>query len=236
MQSFRSLIYGLTLPLLSLRVILKDPKLLILSILPIVTTFLLYGFLISSAQDSVRDLVVQHFQTGGWAAWIVLILVKILLIIVGALTFSFVASVASSPFNDFLAERAEKHAVPALPQVPSMPLGRKAVLIAIDLGKSLAAGIAMLAALLLSWVPVVNVIALVVSLLLVTFQFISYPQTRRGLGLGEGVRFLGRHFFACLGFGLAFTFLFSLPLISAFFLPLAVVGGTLLVARAPGLS
>ena len=73
--------------------------------------------------------------------------------------------------------------------------------------------------------------AIVLALLLLTFQYVSYPQTRRGENLGTSLAFLGRHFWACLGWGASMTVLFMIPLLSAFMLPIAVVGGTLLYAR-----
>jgi uncharacterized protein involved in cysteine biosynthesis len=43
------------------------------------------------------------------------------------------------------------------------------------------------------------------------------------------VSFIKKYFALCLGFGLSMTFLFSIPIVSVFALPAAVVGGTLLV-------
>ncbi len=70
------------------------------------------------------------------------------------------------------------------------------------------------------------------TFLLVTFQFVSFPQTRRGEGVLDGIRFLGRNFWVSLGFGMSIAFLFALPLVSTLALPIAVVGGTLLYAHA----
>ncbi|MCR4313075.1 MAG: hypothetical protein NUV58_02410, partial [Candidatus Roizmanbacteria bacterium] len=69
---------------------------------------------------------------------------------------------------------------------------------------------------------------------LVTFQYISYPQTRRDVGIRQGAKFLWHHIYACTGFGSIFLLLFAIPFLSSFVLPLAVIGGTLLAARAPG--
>ncbi len=100
--------------------------------------------------------------------------------------------------------------------------------------KAVAATCVTIMALIFSWIPVLNLFAFALAFLLITFQYISYPQTRRGIGFREGARFLRLHPFACLGFGLSVSFLFAIPVVSAFVLPVAVVGGTLLVARAPG--
>ncbi len=118
--------------------------------------------------------------------------------------------------------------------VPPQPLFKKLRLLGLDMVKSVAATGAGLVALMLSWMPVVNFLALLMTFLLFCFQYISYPQTRRGLGVDEGFRFLWNHLYACLGFGAVISILFAIPIFSSFCLPLAVVGGTLLVARAPG--
>ena len=104
----------------------------------------------------------------------------------------------------------------------------------IDIVKSIASAGVGIIALLLSWVPIVNIFAFALAFLLVAFQYISYPQTRRGIGLIDGAGFLRRHFFASVGFGTTVTILYMIPFLSSFMLPLAVVGGTLLVARAGG--
>jgi uncharacterized protein involved in cysteine biosynthesis len=236
--------FGLTLPFRAAKLIAGKPVLMFWSLLPASLTLSLYFAVVLRLQHLAQGVLVRQFDqwgwdSHGWAAWIVALLVRVVLILVGAFTFSAAASVISSPFNDFLAEHTERFAHPPLPAVKKPDLMGKLRLIAIDLGKSLAAGVALVAAILLSWVPFLNLVAFAAAFLLVAFQYISYPQTRRAQGLREGLSFLLKHPFACLGFGATCTFLFSIPLVSALCYPLAVVGGTLLVARSqrvPGLS
>lgn len=237
-KRIQSFTYGLFLPFEALKLILSRPSLLAWSILPLSLTLVLYyyvvGGLIDWAQGSLWGLLEGWgIDPQTWWAWIFLILTKIILLLVGALTFAFTSSIVASPFNDFLAERTERFATPALPPVKDASLRQQIRIIFIDLGKAIAAGIASLAALLLSWVPFLNLIAFVLMFLLITFQYTSYPQTRRGVKLGEGAGFLFRHLFACCGFGFSTSLLFAIPFVGSFALPLAVVGGTLLVARAP---
>lgn len=235
----KSFLYGLTLPLRAFTLIFRHRSLILLSILPVTITLTLYFYLISFMQDWSRARLLELIAAWGWdpqgvAAWLMLILTKILVVLAGVLTFSVAASIVASPFNDFLAEKAEPYTTPPLMPVPDQGWGLKAKLIGIDLLKTVAAGVASIVALLFSWIPVVNIVAFVVAFLLVTFQYISYAQTRRGEGLRDGFGFLGRHAWACAGFGAAVSFLFAIPIVSALSLPLAVVGGTLLVARARG--
>lgn len=233
----RSFIFGLKLPFYSVTLIIRNPALLFWCALPLVVTIGLYiygiGALQSWTRESLQSLLMGWgWNPEGWLAWIVSILTSIFLWIASALTFSFVSGIIASPLNDLLAERVERVAEPPLSPVPHHLRGFQFRLIAIDLGKTLLASAAGIMAILLSWIPLVNLVAFVVSFLLICFQYISYPQTRRGLGVLEGAGFLWRHFYACAGFGLTISFLFAIPLVSCVALPIAVTGGTLLVSRA----
>jgi CysZ protein len=235
-----SLIYGLSLPVRAGRLIVSHPVLIAWSTLPVALTCVLYYYLLRSINAEVETFILGHVST---ASWLLVLMAKVVILIVAALTFSFLASLAATPFNDFLAESSERWASaghqPLLP-LPAFPSAgifsgywrNKVRLIGIDLLKT-AASLAMgIVALFCSWIPGLNLIALALSFLILAFQFISYPQTRRGQSVGDAVHFLFRHFFACFGFGAAVLLLFSIPFVSIFSLPLAVVGGTLLVGRA----
>lgn len=236
---FESLLFGITLPLYAVRLIVKKPKLIIWSLIPMTITLLIYFKFIAGAQEAVTAAMNSKMTAWGFgpesslgiaAAWIG----RILILVLSVLTFTFVSTLVASPFNDFLAESTESYAHPALPAVPASSFGGKLRLVVLDFAKTIAATIATLAALLISWVPFLNVLSFVLAALLVCFQYTSYPQTRRGLTLSNGLSFLWRYLYVCLGFGTILSGLFAIPLISSFALPLAVVGGTLLVARAPG--
>ncbi len=237
----RSLWFGLTLPYRALRLIFVNKSLLFWSILPLVLTFILFIYGISQLQDWAVALLQESvaglgFGPDSWIGWFFVLSGKIILWMVAALTFIFTSSIVASPFNDVLAERSEKFTEIPLPPVTKKSLKQNIQLIGIDLFKTATAFIAALFAIIFCWVPVVNVFAFILAFLLVTFQYISYPQTRRSIGLREGAKFLWRHIYACTGFGAIFTFLFAIPFLSSFVLPTAVVGGTLLAARAPGTS
>jgi CysZ protein len=235
----RSFWYGLTLPWKALRLILGQPMLMLWSLLPILVTFILYYYVIGALTSAAQAFITAWFVDWGLDphGWIVLglqFVSKLILLLVAALTFAFVSSVVASPFNDLLAEKAEQFSRPPLPPVSNATLEQQLRLIRIDLVKGLAAGAASLAALLVCWIPLVNLATFFVAFLLVSFQYLSYPQTRRGLGIRDGVRFLWRHTYACVGFGATVSVLFAMPIVSSIALPIAVVGGTLLAARCPG--
>lgn len=234
-----SLAFGFTLPYQALRLATRSAPLAFWSLLPLLITTGLYFWALSAIQSWAHAAMIRNFLTWGWnpegwMAGIILFISRILLILVGAFTFSISATIIASPFNDYLAELTESRAQPALPPAPSLSFSGKVRLLGIDIAKSMLSAFAAACAILFSWVPVLNLLIFAFTFLLMTFQYTSYPQTRRGIGIREGMQFLWRYFFSCLGFGASISILFSLPLISIFALPLAVIGGTLLVARAPG--
>ncbi len=234
---FRSLLYGLTLPYTAARLIVVTPALLFWSLVPIAITLALYVYVIAALQSWVLGQLRAYFEVWGWdpvgwTAWTVTLMSRVMLILAGALTFTFASTVVASPFNDVLAARAEPLATPPLPPVQSRGLAAQTRLIWIDLVKTVAATVAGFAVILFWWVPMLNIGAAIAVCLLVCFQYTSYPQTRREERLGGGLRFLLRYAWACSGFGAAITLLYAIPFVSSLALPVAVVGGTLLVARA----
>ncbi len=234
-----SLRFGLRLPLEAARLIVRTPALLWWSALPVLLTLVLYYFVIGPLVALARSAFAAAFglfgaAPGGLAFWLLDAMSQAVLLLVAALGFAFTSSVIASPFNDRLAARAERHATPRLPPVAPASGGRQLERVLLGLAKALATGAASLVALLVAWIPIVNLLSFAAAFQLVAFQYLSYPQTRRGIGLLAGALFLGRHPWACAGFGLTIAVLFALPIVSSLALPMAVVGGTLLAARGPG--
>jgi len=233
----RAFIYGATLPLAALRLISSRPLLIFWSLLPVGLTLGLYYYLIRWIDATTQTFLQNYLASlgwnpSGWAAIALWFIAKMFMIIIAALSFSVTASILASPFNDWLAECTEPWTTPALPKAPSFSWRGKVKLLGIDVLKSLLAFIGTLLALVLAWVPVVNLLSFIIAFLLITFQFISYPQTRRGEGIQDGFRFLWQNLFACAGLGATLSFLFAIPILSSLCLPLAVVSGTLLYAKA----
>ena len=237
----RSLWFGLTLPYRALKLIFINKYLLFWSALPLALTFILFIYGISQLQGWAISILQEYvaklgFDPASLPGRFFMLSGKMILWMVAALTFIFTSSIVASPFNDILAERSERVTEIPLPPVTKKTLKAHVKLIGIDLFKTATAFFAALFAIVFCWVPIVNIFAFILAFLLVTFQYISYPQTRRSIGIRQGAKFLWHHIYACTGFGAIFMFLFAVPLLSSFILPLAVVGGTLLAARAPGSS
>jgi uncharacterized protein involved in cysteine biosynthesis len=235
----RSLMAGAVLPWEAAKLIFERPTLLLWASLPLLITLVLYYYVIGGLTAMAQALVSGWFITWGLnpqglVVWSLEIMAGLALALVAAVTFAFTSSVVASPFNDLLARRTERYATPPLPAAGEATAAQQMRVIWIDLFKAVAAGTASLVALLVVWIPVVNLISFASAFALISFQYLSYPQTRRGIGLGGGLLFLWRHAYACAGFGATISFLFAIPFLGSFALPVAVVGGTLLASRCPG--
>ncbi len=233
----RSFIFGASLPFQAIRLIFKTPVLLFWSAFPVGITLTLYVFLLRRLEVLAKENVSQRLSQWGlelqgtWAQ-IALLLTAILVLLVGALTFSFAAGIIASPFNDILAKKTEPRSSPPLLSPPELSFAGNIRIVLIDLAKTIAASLMGIFALLVSWVPILNVVSFAIAFCLVSFQYLSYPQTRRGEGLLRGLSFILAHPLSCLGFGAVMTFFFAIPFVSSLAMPLGVVGGTLLYARA----
>lgn len=232
-SKFDSFLFGLSLPWLSLKVILKSKKLILLSIIPIIITLLLYFYLfnyINAMSYEKLNLLLTRWGVDStrWFAKLAFFLIKLIVFVMGVLTFSFAASLAACPFNDLLAEHTEAYTQPQLPALQSPSFTFRIRLIFIDLYKTLfailVAGIIFIASL----IPAINIASSLLGFLMITFQFLSYPQTRRGSGIRGDLGFIFENLFACFGFGIISAFLLSIPFVSCFLFPVSVVGGTLL--------
>lgn len=69
----------------------------------------------------------------------------------------------------------------------------------------------------------------VVTALMIAWDFLDYPLSVRGVSVPGRLRFLGAHFAAVLGFGLAAGFVLLVPGVGLFLLPIGVAGATRLV-------
>jgi uncharacterized protein involved in cysteine biosynthesis len=230
------LLFGLTMPLRAMKLILQSRALLGLSAAPVICTLAAYGFALAwlgelAHRETTR--LIHERLPSTWEAlpWMVTGATWALLALIAVASFSTVATLFAAPFNDFLAEAAEPRVLPALDSTGTPSLRVRAKLISIDLLKTLFGGGVTLFAIFISWIPALNVLSLPLTWVMVCFQFISYPQTRRGQGIGDGLRFISTYPGACLGFGAVFSVLFAIPVVGCLALPLAVVGGTQLFAR-----
>jgi CysZ protein len=230
-SKFKQFWTGATTPYRALQLILNEPKLMGLSLAPILATLISFSILIyallagawSFAHASFLGVVSSY-------SGIVFILVSILLL--GAITFfslsllTLMMNLLSSPFNDLLAENTERCL--KLNDVPQWSAGRLIRVFLMDMKKSI---LTLLASIIFSLgllIPIANLVFLIGISLLCTFIYVTYPLSRREKGIVDTLNWMRHHFFLSLGFGFSTTILLSIPVIDLFILPISVIGGTML--------
>lgn len=230
---FKAFARGFFTPLRSLKMILDHPKLLSLSLGPVIATIVVFSFLIYGALAGAWSFVHSTFLAAVSDYSGILFIVAALLVLSAVFFFAsslltFLMGLISSPLNDFLAEHTERAL--GFPNVPGFSVGRVLRVFWIDFRKTIVSVFAGLVFGLGMLLPVANFVFITGLALLNTFTFITYPQSRREQGLRKSFQWIRQNLFASLGFGFATVILFSIPLVGFFALPLSVVGGTLLYA------
>lgn len=235
--ALKSFGYGVMLPYLALRLIFRERALFLLALFPVLVALGVAVGIFGWANSALQALLLQFLTSLGWDAtgWImgvVFFFLSLALFLLSGIVFSILVAVVAAPFNDVLAEKTEPKAIPPLSPVPTVSLLNRFYLVWIDVVKTLAVALISLVLFALSWIPVLNFFLFIANALLLSFQYLSYPQTRRGIGFLEGLQFVFRYPFSSFGLGVCLIFLFSIPILSVFSFPLAVISGTLLFARA----
>lgn len=177
------------------------------------------------------------------AEWYGRVLYYVLLVVLGAgvlvvffFLFTRLASAVAAPFNDLLSQKTEHLVTGREDELPFSvvqllkdsvrSLGHSFKILAIYLALALVA-------LLLLFIPGVGgflyaVGGTFISAYMFAHEYLGYPMDRRRFSWEQKRAFLRSRLREALGFGLGNVAVASIPFINIFFIPAAVVGGTLL--------
>lgn len=217
--------------------IFRSPKLFLLSTLCAIVTFVALVGLVVLLWRYTPGLVGSFFARPeawyGQAAWyLVLTLTFVVLLVVGANT---VPPLLLAPLQDPLSEATEE----LCGGTPSQPFSLGSFLRGVVTGIShtlariffLILGLVVL--LPLNLIPVVGSILWTIlgslwSMIWMAGEHLAAPMTRNLYPFSEVRRMLRERRALCLGFGAGVYLLLWVPVLNTFFLPVAIVGGTLL--------
>jgi uncharacterized protein involved in cysteine biosynthesis len=247
---FLKFIHAFLLPYQAGLLILKNRKLLLWSLLPMMVTGLLMLLFFFQFKAFLMSKLIALYPSISLPLWmqslfgvqdgtfLITTLVwigQIILLITSAYFFNLIASIVAIPFNDHLAELTEAY-TPLRP-APRASLTIKIKQLLIDLLKAFGMFILQLilfvGMIFSNLIPGLILVILVLQSLVMTLTYLSYPQTRRGQGFIKDFQWTLEHLAPSLGFGLSLVILYSTPFLSFFSLPIAIVGGTLLRAQDP---
>jgi CysZ protein len=232
---------GLVSPLRGARFLLGHPRLWKFAALPIAINVVIVSILLLFGVHFVLPWIEEMMPQGHQWYWalllgVVQVLAVIVLLFVVAVIFYILSGIICIPFNEALSLRTEEILKGRLLDEPfSFSLLKTDLFMAVanEIRRSLLLVALICGVLVISLVPVVGELfapplGLLVTVLFLAYDNLDYPLARRRLRFSEKRRFVFRHFAACLGFGIGAFFFVLIPFVNSLFVPLIVVGGTLL--------
>ncbi|MDY7559061.1 sulfate transporter CysZ [Pseudomonas sp. 10B1] len=222
-----------------------SPSLRLFVLLPLTINLLLFGGLIYLAMHQFGmwvDTFMPELPT--WLSflnYIIWPLFVILVILMVFFTFTLIANVIAAPFNGFLAEKVEV-VLKGSDDFPTFSWGELIAMVPRTfsremrkLGYFLPRAIGLL---ILSFIPVVNVIAAPLWLLfgvwMMAIQYIDYPADNHKLGWNEMLVWLRQKRWQSMGFGGIVYLALLIPVVNVLMMPAAVAGATLFWVRESG--
>jgi len=170
----------------------------------------------------------------GWIMWFIWPLFAGLLLLIVFFTFSIIANLLAAPFNGALAEAVEKK----LLGQPPLALNWKEIikdapsLVWNEVRKLLYFVAWMIPLFILSWVPVINIIApvlwIALSSWMLALDYHDYPMGNHQIKFPQQREQLRQKRFLALGFGVATLAATMIPFVNFLVIPAAVAGATAL--------
>jgi len=218
---------------------LKHPALRLFVLIPLLVNIVIFGSLIwyglgylSALMNDWLGKIPDWLEFIKWIIWPV---IGLTLSLVTGYLFTAVALIIASPFNALLAEKAEELITGK--QVNSLE-GLGAALVAMprgilrELSKLIYYVPMAIFVLILSFIPVLNVVAPVLWFLLgawmMSIQFVDYPMDNHQLSFGDVKEAVRSRRLSSMGFGGLVALCTGIPIVNFFVVPAAVVGATLL--------
>ncbi len=218
---------------------LRQPRVRLWAVLPIVVSALLFGCLIYLATgllqpeiSGMESWLNAHLPWLSWMGSFVWFLFAVLVTGVTAYGFVTVAAIVSCPFNPVLAEAAERSRTGRVPK--GMPLGRVILGLPVTLVQETkkilyyvfwAVPVLILC---LIFLPASPFIWAAFSGWMLALEFTDYPMDNHGLKFRDMRRSLARRRMTSFGFGMAVLGFAMIPVANILTVPGAVCGATLL--------
>ncbi|MBI5569235.1 MAG: EI24 domain-containing protein [Desulfomonile tiedjei] len=182
----------------------------------------------------------RFVDTSAWYGQVVyyavVVLVAVVVTLVVVFLFTRIASALAAPFNDLISQRTEQLATGIGDEEPF-----SVILLLKDSLRSLHHSLKILGiylALMVGGLPLLLIPGLghliytvggaLLSAYMFSYEYLGYPMDRRRFSWEEKKGFLRSRLRAVFGFGLGSVVMASIPVVNLLFIPVAVVGATLL--------
>ncbi|QLF94979.1 sulfate transporter CysZ [Pseudomonas sp. ABC1] len=224
-----------------LRLVLS-PGLRLFVILPISVNLLLFSALIwfavsrfSGWVDAIMPRLPDWLAFLEYLVWPLFVVLALLIIF---FTFTMLANIIAAPFNGFLAEKVEQ-VVRGEDNAPPFDWAELAAMLPRTVGRELRKlayfAPRALALLVLSFIPVLNILAAPLWLLfgvwMMAVQYIDYPADNNKMSWQDMLAWLRERRWRCLSFGAITYAALLVPLLNLLIMPAAVAAATLFWVR-----
>lgn len=225
---------GFLAPFAGAKQLLVTPATWPFALVPVVVFVMLETGVVLASWRHLKPWVNDHLAGGGSlrnaGAWLASFLAVVFIAGLGWLLSAALTPVLSAPALERIVGSVERE-LKAPERAPlgffaELGCGLRATLL--SLGVTLPAILA-LSVLELVAPPIVVVttpLKLLLGALGVAWSLFDYPLTLRGVGINQRLHFVTQHFWAVLGFGVAFSLVFWVPCFSVVMLPVGVAGAT----------
>ncbi|MDT4801827.1 Sulfate transporter CysZ [compost metagenome] len=222
-----------------------SPGLRLFVLLPLTVNLLLFGALIGFAMQEFSGWVDAFMPSlPDWLSFLEYILWPLFVLLVVVLvffSFTMLANIIAAPFNGFLAEKVEV-VVRGQDDFPAFSWAELMAMIPRTVGRELRKLAYFLpraaALLILSFIPVVNLVAaplwILFGIWMMAVQYIDYPADNHKLGWNEMLAWLREKRWQSLGFGGITYLALMIPFVNILMMPAAVAGATLFWVREQG--
>lgn len=199
----------------------------------IVIFTLLFGLLSGYFGDFIDSIMPNLPDWLAWLTWLIWLLFAISAGIILFFGFTIVANLVGAPFNGYLAAAVEKKITGQAPADSGRSFPQEAIFAVVnELGKLLYYVAWAIPLLILTIIPVVNLIAPVLWLLfgmwMLVLEYGDYPMSNHGLSFKQVRSKLAEKRFLALGFGGAVMLGTMIPLFNFLVMPVAVAGATVM--------
>lgn len=168
-----------------------------------------------------------------WLNWILVPITSLLVLVIAFFSFSIIGNIIASPFNSYLSAAVEAHLTGEKIEETaygSMIRGAARSLLN-ELRKLLYFILWAVPVIILSFIPVLNILALAITAWLLSLEYVDYPFANHSRNFAAVRNQLSRHRAGALGFGSMVMFMTSIPLINMLVMPTAVAGATSMYVR-----
>jgi len=230
---------GLAYPFRAVGVLFGDVRVFARAVIPFLICAVVYVACFVAVVLLSDNLVGLIIEPGAWWRATLRVLLAVVVVLGSFLllvfTYSFICLVVAAPLYEFLSGAVERKLTG---DVVEEPFSIRNVIV--DIGRALLwvglillieVGVFIFGLLL---VPVTTAAAFAVSGVLIGMECLEHPMERRRMRMQQKLDFARDHFWELMGFGLPVMVALGVPFVGVFFLPLGVVGGTMLFVEAEG--